>query len=113
MPYIDISTNATLNSEQLDNIKHLCGRAISLIPGKSEQYLMVKISDKANLWFQGDESTAAMVEISLFGKASRENCESLTKEICGVLEREADIPPQRTYVKYQFIDTWGYNKFLF
>lgn len=113
MPYIDINTNATLNEEQLDNIKHLCGRAIALIPGKSEQYLMVRISDKANLWFQGDESTAAMVEISLFGKASRENCEALTKEICNILEREANIPPQRTYVKYQFVDTWGYNKFLF
>ena len=113
MPYIDISTNVALSNEQLDNIKHLCGRSISLIPGKSEQYLMVKISDKANLWFQGDESTAAMVEISLFGKAPRECCEALTKEICGILEREADIPPQRTYVKYQFIDTWGYNKFLF
>ena len=113
MPYIDITTNVNLNSEQLDNIKHLCGRAISLIPGKSEQYLMVKISDKANLWFQGDDSAAAMVGISLFGKASREGCESLTKEICGILEREADIPPQRTYVKYQFIDNWGFNKFMF
>lgn len=113
MPYIDISTNATLSSEQLDNIKYLCGRAISLIPGKSEQYLMVKVTDKANLWFQGDESTAAMVEISLFGKASRESCESLTKEICGILEREANIPPQRTYVKYQFVDNWGYNRFMF
>ncbi len=113
MPYIDISTNATLTSEQLDNIKHLCGRAVSLIPGKSEQYLMVKITDKSNLWFQGEDETAAMVEISIFGKASRESCETLTKEICGILEREADIPPQRTYVKYQFIDNWGYNKFMF
>lgn len=113
MPYIDISTNVNLSAEQSENIKFLCGQAISLIPGKSENYLMVKINDSAKLWFKGDDLPCAMCEVSVFGNASENSCEALTKELCNILEREADVPPDRVYVKFQPIDTWGYNKFLF
>lgn len=113
MPYIDANVSVKLDSERIEKIKSAFGKAISLIPGKSESYLMVKISDGCNLYFKGDSSPAAMCSVSIFGNASEKSCEALTKEICNILEREADIPPTQTYVKFQFIDTWGYNRSLF
>lgn len=113
MPYIDANVNVNLEKEQKEQIKTCFGKAISLIPGKSESYLMVKIQDNCNLYFKGDDSPAAMCSVSIFGNASSEYCELLTKEICSILEREAGIPQSRIYVKFQFLDTWGYNGFLF
>ena len=113
MPYIDANVSVKLDGERIEKIKTAFGKAISIIPGKSENYLMVKISDGCDLFFKGDPSPAAMCSVSIFGNADEDSCEALTKEICEILRREADIPPSRTYVKFQFVDTWGYNGFLF
>ncbi|MCH5192111.1 MAG: hypothetical protein J1F23_08110 [Oscillospiraceae bacterium] len=113
MPYIDANVSVKLDDEKIEKIKSDFGKAITLIPGKSESYLMVKISDGCNLFFKGDSSPAAMCSVSIFGSADDQSCEALTKEICDILEREADIPSSRTYVKFRFVDTWGYNGFLF
>lgn len=113
MPYIDANVSVKLDSERVERIKSAFGKAISLIPGKSESYLMVKISDDCNMFFKGDPSPTAMCSVSIFGSADEKSCEALTKEICEIFRREADIPSSRTYVKFQFVDTWGYNGFLF
>lgn len=113
MPYIDISTNVKLDDVQAENIKACCGKGISLIPGKSEGYLMVKITDECRLWFQGDNTPCAMCSVSILGTASRESCEALTKDLCRILELEANIPPSRTYVKFHFVDPWGYDNIVF
>lgn len=113
MPFIDVSVNVGLNKDKKESIKTQCGKAISLIPGKSESYLMVKVQDNCSMWFKGAGEPCAMCSVSVFGNASSQSCEALTKELCEILEREADIDPSRTYVKFQFIDTWGYNGFLF
>lgn len=114
MPFIDVKTSAQLNSDKIEQIKSELGRAISLIPGKSENWLMVNIADNCSLYFKGaDSKNTAFVNVSVFGETSKANCENLTAEICKILENSADIPSDRVYVKFEFSDLWGYNGFMF
>ena len=46
MPFIDVKTSAELNSEKIEQIKSDLGKAIALIPGKSENWLMVNITGR-------------------------------------------------------------------
>jgi phenylpyruvate tautomerase PptA (4-oxalocrotonate tautomerase family) len=45
MPFINVKISEKLSDTQVDNIKSRLGEAISLIPGKSEAWLMVNIQD--------------------------------------------------------------------
>jgi len=114
MPFIDVKVSENLSEEKISKIKSRLGKAISLIPGKSESYLMVNISDGCNLFFKGtNDRPASMTDVSIFGSASRSACESLTEEICNILSEEAQIPSDRSYVKYRFVENWGYDGYMF
>ena len=114
MPFIDVKTSCELNSEKISQIKTELGKAISLIPGKSEAWLMVNIADNCNLFFKGaDDKNTAFVNVSIFGETSKKNLENLTCEICKILKDSAGIPSDRVYVQFEFSDKWGYNNFMF
>lgn len=114
MPFIDVKTSCELNDEKIERIKSDLGKSISLIPGKSENWLMVNIADNCNLYFKGSNNeNTAFVNVSIFGETSKANCEKLTAEICNILENSVGIPSDRVYVKFEFSDMWGYNKFIF
>lgn len=114
MPFIDVKTSAELNAGKIEKVKCELGNAISLIPGKSEAWLMVNISDNCNLFFKGnDNKDTAFVDVSIFGETSKQNCEKFTSEICRILEDSVGIPSDRVYVKFEFSNLWGYNNFMF
>lgn len=114
MPFIDVKVSSPLSETAIETIKTRLGKSISLVPGKSEGYLMVNIADRCHLYFKGSNTQpASMTEVSIFGTANRSDCEMLTKEICSILSEEAQIPPERSYVKFQFVENWGYNGFMF
>ena len=54
MPFIHTRTNISLSRKQKETVKKDLGEAISLIPGKSEQWLMVGFEDSCPLYFAGD-----------------------------------------------------------
>ena len=113
MPFINVKISENLSDTQVDNIKSRLGEAISLIPGKSEAWLMVKFEDKADMYFKGSNEPCAMFEIAVFGSASKDAYEDLTKRICKTSEKYLGVPSNRTYVKYNEIDKWGYDNFNF
>lgn len=114
MPFMHVKVSEKLDEQKIETIKTKFGKAVSLLPGKSEAYLMVQVEDGCRLYFKGNaDAPTAMTEVSIFGTASRASCEALTGEICNILEEIADIPPARSYVTFRFVENWGYNGFLF
>lgn len=110
MPYISTKTNVKISSEKCDSIKTKLGKAIELIPGKSENWLMVSFEDEDRLYFKGkNDKPVAFVEVKLFGKASRDAYNNLTREITNILHDELGIQPDCIYVKYEEVATWGWN----
>ena len=110
MPFIDVKTTASVSDAKCEAIKSALGKAISLIPGKSESWLMVEIEPEKKIWFRGDASSdAAMVTVALYGGASDRDASRLTAEITAILGRELGLSPDRVYVAYSEHDKWGWN----
>ena len=53
MPFIHTQTNVRVSEEKEAAIKEKLGKAISLFPGKSEYWLMLRFTDSARMWFRG------------------------------------------------------------
>ena len=61
MPFIHVQTNTAITDEQAKNIKTHLGLAITAVPGKTENWLMVETEGDKQLFFQGTDAPAAMV----------------------------------------------------
>ena len=110
MPYISTKTTVKLSNEKCEAIKSRLGKAIELIPGKSEGWLMLSFEGESTMYFKGKkDKPLAFVEVKLFGKASRDAYNSLTREITDILKEELNIQPDCIYVKYEEVSNWGWN----
>ena len=114
MPFINSKVTVTMSEEKKETVKKRLGQAISIIPGKSENFLMIGFEDNYDLYFQGNNSAdTAFVEVKIFGSASKSSYNELTKEICVIFNEELGIAQNRIYVKYEEVSNWGYNGFNF
>lgn len=114
MPYIDSKVTVTLSEEKKEKLKSELGKIITLIPGKSESYLMLGFEDNYSLYFKGKKlDFGAFVEVKIFGSAEKAALSNVTKEICALFLRELNIPSDCVYIKYEEVSNWGYNGFNF
>ena len=110
MPYIATKTNVGLSGRKKQALKERFGEAIELIPGKSEDWLMLSFSDGVKMYFRGDDSAdTAYVEVKIFGKSTEAAYANVTAAICELYESKLGIPSDRIYVKYEECDKWGWN----
>ena len=110
MPCIQTKINIKMTEQQEQKIKTELGKAISLIPCKSESWLMLTFEDNCRLYFQGDkEQPAAFVEVKIYGKANGGVYDKMTAAITDILHQEMQINPNRVYVQYEETPYWGWN----
>ncbi len=110
MPFINTKVTVALTEDKKEKIKSELGRAISIIPGKSESWLMVGFEDNYDLYFKGNNAApSAFVEVKIFGSATHSAYNSLTEKICEIMSDNLAIPQDRIYVKYEEVSEWGWN----
>ena len=109
MPFIDTKVTKKISKEDEKRLTKALGEAIELIPGKSEEWLMLNFTDGCRMAFRGSsESDMAMVEVKIFGRASSSAYDALTARITEILYEILAIPADKIYVKYEEVSTWGY-----
>lgn len=109
MPFINTKTNTVITPEKELSLKEKFGRAISIL-GKGEGWLMLNFEDNRNMWFKGrNDMKIAIVEISLFGKATENAYDRMTGEITKIISDELGVSPDCVYVKYDEVKYWGWN----
>lgn len=109
MPFIDSKITMKLTEAQKERIKAKLGKAVSTLH-KGEGYLMVGFADGYDLYFGGKKlEKGAYVEVSLFGKASPADYDSMTGQICNILFDELSIPGDAIYITYHGVADWGWN----
>lgn len=109
MPFIDTKVSVEISAEKEKILKEKLGKAIALIPGKSESWLMLNFEDNCRIWFKGDNGDAAMVQVMLYGSASADALDRMTGEITKIISDELGIRKDRIYVKYEECKSWGWN----
>ncbi len=110
MPFINSKVNVALSEEEKEILKDKLGQAISLIPGKSESWLMVGFEDNYSLYFKGKNNTKiAFIEVKIFGRASDRDLDHLTAEISRIFKEVLGISQDKIYIKYEEVEHWGWN----
>lgn len=114
MPFIISRVNVDVSSEQEKKIKTSVGRAIELVPGKTEEYLMMIFENNSHIWLRGKNfEPSAYIEMKIFGNESHHGYNALTAEITKIYNETLNINPNNIYVLYDDIHTWGVSGFTF
>lgn len=110
MPFIDVKTTTKITQEQEIALKTELGEAISIIPGKSETWLMLNFTDDCSMYFKGSsENDLAFIEVQIFGSASDNDYDKLTAKITDIFVNQLGLSGDCIYVKYTEAEHWGWN----
>ncbi len=110
MPFIDSKVSVKVSKEQETELKSRLGQAISIIPGKSEGWLMVGIEDEYHLYFRGeDNEPMAFIEVRMFGEPNKDAFEKMTAELTKIYGEILGIAADHMYIKYSATTDWGWN----
>ena len=108
MPFINTNISKKLNDSEKTMLKTELGKAISLFPGKSENWLMCAIEDGCEMYFQGEKGECAFGEVKLFGSVDKSSADKFTAAYCEIMSK-LGIPSGRVYVRYEGGSDWGWN----
>ncbi|MBE6537413.1 MAG: hypothetical protein E7673_05615 [Ruminococcaceae bacterium] len=109
MPFIDLKTTVKINENTEEILRKEFGKIITLIPGKSEAWLMLNFSGEQKMAFRGNaDGECAMVSVDLLGGASDKAYDDMTRAICLAVNKILGVPLERTYVKYSEFEHWGF-----
>ena len=110
MPFINSKVSVKITPEQESELKTRLGQAISLIPGKSENWLMTGFEDDYHMYFRGDNSEPiAYIEVRIFGGPNKAAFQKMTEEITKIYGDVLGIAPDHMYIKYSATPDWGWN----
>lgn len=110
MPFIHTRVNRPIAKETEAALAKAFGEAITLLPGKTESWLMLQFEENCRLWFKGsNQEPVAFVQVQVFGKNDASACDALTGRISSLLENYLQIAPENIYVKYEETNLWGWN----
>ena len=109
MPFINCQTNTIISSEQARNVKSRLGKAIELIPGKTEELLMIALVDQCYMAYQGkDDTELAFVNLRILAKGHAVvDYSPITQSIITIINEELGIPADNIYVSFSEFPAWG------
>ncbi len=110
MPFIDSKVSVAISKEQEVELKSRLGAAISLIPGKSENWLMLAIEGDIPMYFRGDDSAPVVfADVKIFGNASSDVYSRMTAEMTKIYGDLLGVSPDHMYIRYFGSADWGWN----
>ena len=105
MPYVNISTSTEVNNKKLflEEISIL----ISSLTNKSKRFVMVKLNDNSELYFE-DESPSCFLEIKSIGSL---NPSEMAKPISNFIHKKTSIPINKIYIPFEDVPAsmWAWN----
>ena len=105
MPFINISTSVKVDDKKklLEEISIL----ISSLTNKSKRFVMAKLEDNSNLFFD-DESPCCFLEIKSIGSL---NPSEITRPICTFVYEKMGISIDKIYICFEDVpaEMWGWN----
>ncbi|MGK3722935.1 phenylpyruvate tautomerase MIF-related protein [Priestia megaterium] len=108
MPFIISKVNTPITKEQKLLLKSGLGKAIELIPRKSENSLMLGFEDNYRLFLRGgDSQPLAFITVSVFDNLEHKGYEKLSLAITELFNKILGIDLNNIYIKYEDINSWS------
>lgn len=109
MPFINLKTNVNVSKENSLELKTKFGELISILPGKSETWLMVQIDANQDMYFRGTNEPLAILEVKVYGNSlDEEKTNKLTSALTEATHKILKVSSDRIYVSYFLTSTWGF-----
>lgn len=106
MPFLIAKINVPIDSEQEIQLKSRLGKAIELIPGLNEKFLLFGV-ENCKIYLRGDDIPTAYVEFSVFGRENHVGYENFAAAVTKIFVDVLKIPPQNVYMKFSDITAWS------
>ena len=105
MPYINVSTSAKINDK--GKLLEEFSTLISSITNKSRRFVMAKIDDNCQIYFD-DETPSCFLEIKSIGSL---NPSEMAKPISDFVYEKMGIPIDRIYISFENVQasSWAWN----
>ena len=108
MPMFALTTSVNLAGKE-EALKAGLGRAVALLPGKSEAHLMISLTGDTPMYLRGEKCDAVFLDVSCFGHGNAEAYGRMSGAVCALFEKELRIDPANVYIKYSETMNWGWN----
>ena len=105
MPFINVSTSAKVNDK--DKLLEEISILISSLTKKSRSFVMAKIDDNCQMYFD-DDTPSCFLEIKSIGSL---NTSEMAKPISDFVYEKMGIPIDRIFISFQDIPAsfWAWN----
>ena len=105
MPYINLSTSEKVNDK--DKLLEEISTLISSLTKKSKRFVMVKIDDNCQMYFDG-VTPSCFLEIKSIGSL---NPSEMAKPISDFVYEKMGIPIDKIYISFQDVPSslWAWN----
>ncbi|MDE6953844.1 MAG: hypothetical protein K2P09_08545 [Erysipelotrichales bacterium] len=113
MPFITFKTTKTLTLQQEVSLKEITGQLISILPNKSEEYLMIHIEDNQVMYFRGKELECMKISVQLYKNADLSYKQTFTKKLIKEVEEITGIPASQIYLTIEEFENWGMDGELY
>ena len=101
MPFIKAKVSCPVSPEQESELKAGMGKAIGLVPGKSEDFLLLEFEDRCRLWLRGkNDEPIAYIEAAIFGNEMHCGYDAFTAEVTALFSKVLHIRPDHVYIKF-------------
>ena len=108
MPFIISRVNTGITSQQELQLKGRMGKAIELVPGKSEEYLLLGFEGDCHLSLRGKgDEPIAYIQASIFGNESHAGYDRFSAEVTRIFHETLGIPEANVYICYADIPDWA------
>lgn len=114
MPFIMSKVNVSIDSAAELELKSQLGKAIELIPGLSEKYLLTGFESNYHFYLRGKNNEAiAYIEVSIFANENHLGYENFAAAVTKIFVEVLNIPPMNIYIKFSDIDAWSVGGIYF
>ncbi|MBQ1493027.1 MAG: hypothetical protein IIZ39_13795 [Blautia sp.] len=108
MPFITCKVSCPLSWEQEVEIKERMGKAIELVPGKSEEYLLLSLEGDSHLWLRGEkDKPIGYIEAAIFGNEGHVGHAAFSAAVADIFHEVLGIPLENLYIRYEDICAWS------
>jgi len=106
MPFVKAKFSCPVSAEQERMLKSRFGKAIALIPGKSEDYFFLELESGCRIWLHGSDSEpAAYLEAAVYGVDDHAGYPEFAAEAARSCEQVLGIPLRNVFVKFEDISS--------
>lgn len=114
MPFIMSKVNVPIDAKQEIKLKSRLGKAMELLPGLSEKYLLAGFESDCHFYLRGkNDEPIAYIEVSIFGNGNHLGYENFSVAVTKIFVEVLHIPPQNIYIKFNDIAAWSVGGMFF